>query len=485
MVNETHREYKTYFETWQLLRDTISGDDAVKAKNTTYVPRLSEQSNDDYNAMLNRPVYENYTQRILNGFIGLMFSKDPMIKLPAKLEDYKDNIDLKGTTLIDFEQELSREVMSVGRVGLLVDYVSVDTSGMSKAEAEMLNSRPYMTKYNTESIINWKYENINNVSTLTMVVLKEQKEVWTDFVSELKDFYRVLRLQEGVYIQEIYEQDEDKKSYGLTQTITPMNNGNTMSHIPFYGITPNSIQLSPVKPPLYDVAKVNLSYFQTDVDLHHGSHFTALPTAYASGVQLQENESIALGSSTSHVFPDPSAKMAYLEFEGKGLDTLKELLERKKGTMVSLGSNILQGDKNTAEAENTVAMRTSGERATLMGIAQTMSRAITKALVDMAEWQGLDSTDIENEINTDYNLTSLGANEINAIMQTFLTGGLTKRDLFEIWKKGELLRDGIEFEDWLTEMEEEAPQMSVTPERNTDNEKDSTLSGVRKFLGLD
>ena len=486
-VDTLHPLYDDNKDTWSFLRDSVEGSRAIKAGGKTYVPELSGQTPAEYKAMINRPSYENFTQRTLDGLTGLIFSKAPIVTAPKALEDLFDNIDAQGKPLTDLAQETVEEVETVGRVGLLVDAPSVDVTGMSAADAEALNLRPFIKQYTTENIINWKHETINNEQVLSMVVLKESKDVWEDmFTNKPETFYRVLHLDEnGIYTQTIYEEvvenNSTVKTYKQGEIFQPRMNGKTLSYIPFVSINPASLDITPEKSPLYDLADVNLTHFKTNVDYYHGMHFTALPTGWGAGIQKQEGDSIKLGGSEFHLFDNPQAKLEFLEFKGDGLGTLEREKEQLKQSMVILGANMLQGDKNVAEAENTVAMRSSGERATLISIADTCSRGMTRALEIMGEWLKA-SGEVEYSLNRDYNLTQMSPQMITAMVSGWQMSAFTLQDIFNQWKKGEMIDESVTFEDWQSQREIEAPVMTVTPDAK--DKSTSALSSIRTKLGL-
>ncbi len=491
-VDTQHEDYTNSVATWQFCRDMIAGDDAVKAKKETYVPRLSEQDDTQYLAMLNRPVYEGYTSRTLDGMTGLIFSKAPAVEAPESLKLSFDNIDLAGKTLTDLAQDTVEDVFATDRVGLLVDRASVDTKGMTNGEVEALKLRPFIKAYPTESIINWKYDSINNQQVLSLVVLKESKEKWSDeFTSEKETIYRVLSLEKGIYRVRIFEnQTKGEGKNAVTQWIAtsdiyPKMNNAPMTEIPFIGITSTSLGLDVKKPPLYDMAKVNLTHFKTNVEYYHGMHFTALPTPYMTGYQSDDDEEIKIGSTSILTLSDPSATLGYLEFSGDGLGTLEREKTNQKETMVVLGSNMLQSDKKTAEAENTVAMRNAGQNASIVSVADTVSRGIELALNIANKWNS-SLEKVTYKLNTDYNLIKLDAQSLTAYVQAWLSGAMSHEELFLNLQKGELIKESKTFEEHQTQIEEETPNLSEPPATTTPNEaKDkSTLQTIREKMGL-
>ncbi len=144
--------------------------------------------------------------------------------------------------------------------------------------------------------------------------------------------------------------------------------------------------------------------------------------------------------------------MEFLEFKGDGLQTLERKMASSKQSMAVLGARILSTDSNAQIAENTLAMKTAGERAIIISIAKTCSRGIKKALEIMAEWSG-DNGTVEFKLNTDYNLSTMDAQTMNAIALFFDRKLLSEREIFELNKKGELIGESVIFEDHQGEIE--------------------------------
>ena len=155
--------------------------------------------------------------------------------------------------------------------------------------------------------------------------------------------------------------------------------------------------------------------------------------------------------------------------------------------MAVLGARMLQPE--TAQiAENTMAMRTSGERAIIISIADTCSRGIKKALEIMAMWAN-DNGTVEFKLNTDYNLSTMDAQTLTSMVSAWQMGALSERELFINLQKGELIGEDVIFEDHQGEIEEATPAMSVTPQKenntnNKDNGESSLIETLRTKLGL-
>jgi hypothetical protein len=241
-------------------------------------------------------------------------------------------------------------------------------------------------------------------------------------------------------LQRIYREDGKGTLQQFGDDIIPLMNGAPLNFIPFI------CYFETTRPPILDLVNINLSHFRTDVDLEHGAHFTAVPTPMFSGFDFDDAEPFCLGASGGYAAQNPDAKAWFLEFEGKGLDTLKEIKEEKKAQMSVLGARFLDAEKNQAEATDTVRIRKSGETSVLAAVAQKRARSITRILEIMRDWMGI-SGDVTVELNTDYSDASLTPEQMTALFGMLQGGAISQQTFFYNMKYGEMYEPNLTFED--------------------------------------
>lgn len=202
-VDTTHPLYDEFLPKWRRARDVIAGEDAIKAAGELYLPRLESQSDAEYAAYVNRALFFGATGRTADGFSGMVFRRDPVVKLPRTghstteaqrarrsepdrlsrgdktdsegetsnqtaastrveniFERMRADVDLFGTGLLSYVKQVSNEIMATGRAGTLVDW----------SEEE---DRPFVCLYAAEEIINWRMERVGGRMMLTLLVLRE------------------------------------------------------------------------------------------------------------------------------------------------------------------------------------------------------------------------------------------------------------------------------------------------------------------------
>ena len=168
-TDSTHTDYDANLNAWLRARDVFAGEDTLKSAGVRYLPRLDSQTDDEYLAYKSRTSFFNATARTADGFVGLIFRRDPTFKLPdgktgvgAAMTKFLDDADMLGTTLVSYAKNITIEVIGVGRAGTLIDW---------EADVER---RAYAVLYQAEQIINWRTSRVNGRNVLSLLVLREE-----------------------------------------------------------------------------------------------------------------------------------------------------------------------------------------------------------------------------------------------------------------------------------------------------------------------
>ena len=472
-VNSTHPDYDANIVAWQRARDVFAGEDAVKAAGESYLPRLDCQDDTEYRAYKNRASFFNASARTADGFVGLIFRREPAFKLPEAnngitdaLNEFVDDADMLGTSLSAFTKKLVTEIINVGRAGTLIDW------------NDEVEQRAYAVAYSTEDIINWHTERVNGRNVLTLLVLKEnvtpsRQDANVDaYEPEVIQQLRVLKLvpqsasrtgnQDGTtdwqYVVEIWQflpdgqspngtRSRAKKKWQLTDTITPLRLGKPLPLIPFVFHGPRHSLPEVDKIPLADIIAVNLDHYRLNADYKHGMHFTALPTAWVSG--FDKNSSLRIGSSTAWVAETPGATAGYLEFTGQGLTTFERALDRDEQLMAVLGTRMLESKKRVGETAAAIELRQSGENSILNTVSLSISSSLTQVLRWVYWWNSTEPfpDDIGPDLvlatlNNDFSITGMSALEITALVAAWQAGAISQATMLDLFRAGEVIAPG-------------------------------------------
>lgn len=459
-VKTRHKGYDFYAPKWQRCRDVVSGQDAVHAAGTRYLPILKDQELSEYLAMVQRTPFYNATWRTIAGFIGMLYRKPPTLEVPKAVEKLLEDVTMSGINFHTFAQDCTLEDLEVSRLGVLVDHpaykLNPDGTALSIAQAEAAGQRPSMQQYKAESIINWDYSRINNKTVLSQVRLLEIVTVKkSEFESEEETHIRVLDLVQGesgyTYRVRVFMEDTEAQ---IGEDVYPLMNGKPLDFIPFYFIGPDGTDGTLDDPILIDLVDLNLKHYMVSADYEHGCHMTGLPTPVVSGYAREFDQAgqpieskFYIGSTTAWVFPDANAKASFLEFTGTGLGALEKNLDRKEAQMAAIGARMLAPEKTGVEAAETLAMRHNGENSILAAIAIAVSEGLTKALKVFCEWAGQPSTNVKFEISREFIPLIADAQLLTQLMALVQGGHMDAESLFDWLKRADLIDHDLTFEE--------------------------------------
>lgn len=456
-VKTTHASYAMMVDEWAKCRAAAIGERAIHEAGELYLPKLKEEAQSDYNARLKMTPWFNATWRTIDGLRGIMFRKPPKVEAAATLiEEFKD-IDLAGSDLDTFAQEVAEEALTVGRVGLMVDYPVVQTDAATQADVQAMGFRPFVSMYKAETIINWKTSRAHGATVLSMVVLKEQTDLpgETEFDVVVEERYRVLDLFEGKYRQRVFK-IEDKVDV-LLEEFFPLLNNQPLNFIPFMFIGVDTTRPAVDDPPLIDLVNTNFKHYGQATSYERGCFFSGLPTLFISGLG-DSNKPIYIGGNVANALESENAKAYYVEIQGN-FEALRNNLEDKKREMAILGARMLEVEKQGVEAEGTIARRQVGEESILSAMAQNISRAITQALRWYADWKG-STEEVVFEINRAFLPANMDAATLTALMAAWVQGGISKETLFNKLQQGEIIGDNVTFEEEEAKISIQAPTLA-------------------------
>jgi len=462
-VNNTHNQYTLAQEDWTKIRDAMAGDRRVKEYGKKYLPTLEGQTEEGYAGYLSRASFYEASPRTVDGLSGAIFRKDPNIVIPEAWKPRLDRVSSGGDSLVMVMKETVDEVITTGRIGVLVDMAK---SNQSKA------AESFLVQYKAEQIVNWRTLMINGMPQLSLVVLQEFQERTSPkdpFTTIQVERYRVLSLShaEGeevpYYTVEVWEEAKHKNGSTtfiiVEPPVQPTRRGERLEAIPFWFIAPQDLSPSVSRSPIMGLINLNFSHYRTTADLEHGAHFTAMPTPVIIGDlagNAAKGSTLSIGSGVAwQIEAGGDAKM--LEYRGQGLGALENIQNEKEKRMAVLGARLLEEPSKNVEAAETHDLRHRGENSLLASISDTVSRAFTQIVSHMIWWEGGGEQEAKVELNRDFVDKKMSMDEVIKMVQSWQSGGIGQETMYYNLQQGERLRDGMTYEEYLEDVKKNGP----------------------------
>jgi hypothetical protein len=480
-VNTEHPEYIATKDRWARMRAVAAGQDKIHEGRERWLPRLSGEGNADYNSRLKRSSFFNATARTIEGLVGMVMRVDPKVELTESVRPMLEDVTKSGVSFATFTGQVLEEVLTVGRSGVLPDFPSLPPRAEGQpaptvAEVQAMNLRPHLVMYRAESIINWATEWIDNKTATSMVVLSEFARVpgVDEFEVKVEQRWRVLDLAFGAlgfpgraYRVRVFRSRPNGGGFELVgEPVFPLLNGQPMKSVPFQFIGPKNNEAAVQKPPLLDLADVNLSHYRSTSDRKHGAHLTALPQPWANKINpafgpdgAPVKQEWKIGGTDLWTFPNDS-QVGMLEYTGQGLSTLKEEIEREEKQMAVLGARMLEQQQRQVETAEAAGIHRSGEQSNLQMVAGVVGAGLSPAMSVFDAWGGGQGV-ATVALNKDLMPTAISSQELTALVAAWQNGALSKEALFYNLQTGGIVPESTTYEEHETQIANAPPALST------------------------
>lgn len=434
-----HPDYTKNLKKWELLKDVLEGELAVKFRKQKYLPlenteRDVKRYNARYDVYIQRAKFYNATARTLAGFVGQVFNKQPAQEFPEDLMYLKEDPTGTGANLEQLAKGVTGDVVSFGRCGIWIDFPKFDRP-YSLAEVKSGIARPTLKRYNAIDILNWKTIKRGAKTLLSLVVLREQVLVDSsdnEFISTYDYQYRVLRLRNDKYTVQVYKSWESVDQ----PEITPLDhNGKAFDEIPFVfiGIKENDSTVDDA--PMYDMASLNISHYVNSADYEEACFMVGQPTLWYSGIDegfrdAFLKEGVRIGSRGGLPLP-PGGAAGLLQTQSNSM--VKEAMDQKESQMIALGARIIR-ESSVAKTATEVTSDKVTEVSTLAAAARNTSAGLRKAFEFAQKFAGT-RAEIKFELATDFDMTTMTSQMLLAIVATWQAGLMVSEDVHDIFTR--------------------------------------------------
>jgi hypothetical protein len=409
---------------WLLIEALMQGTYGVRKKHRKYLPQEPRELDESYDNRLMRSTLAPYYVRLERMLAGMLTRK------PVRLEDVSDvvteqlfDVDLQGNDLNVWTYETARKCIRYGHVGVLVDAPKAGDNG-----------RPYWTQYTPRDILGWRSEVKDGKQQLTQLRLIETITVPDGLYGE-KQVQQVRVLTPGAF--EIHQKDK-KGDFVL------VDEGNTsLSEIPFAVAYSNRVGVLESRPPLADIAELNLKAYQVQSDLDNQLHISAVPMLAIFGFP-QSAEEISAGPGEAMALPE-GASAQYIEPSGNSYSAQFQRLDQIASQINELGLAAVLGQKLSAETAEAKRIDRSQGDSTMMVIAQQMQDLIDNCLQFHAQYMQQPQAG-SSFVNRDFLGDRLEPQEIQSLLQLYTAGTITQETLLKQLSTGEVLGDDFDVE---------------------------------------
>jgi hypothetical protein len=469
--------WDTMMPRWQLMSALLGGTETMRAAGQAYLPRHPEESDPAYQERLSEAVLYNKTALTLDDLVGRVFCEpvQPGEDMPEDIAKLCENIDGQGHDLHTFAEDWFKAGFAKGLSHAFIDFpakiVAVNPDGSERrltlAEAKQQNRRPYWVQFAPEQIIFAAAQVVNGVETLTHIRILEEELVQEGFAEGLQRRIRVLEPGRWwVYI-------EQKPSRWVLFSQGTYD----LDYIPLVTFYAGDREgLMTAKPPLLDLAHLNVTHWQSSADQRNILKVGRFPMLAVSGAIPASTDGkiqLVVGPNQLLHTEDAQGKIYYVEPAGTAIAAGQEDLTQLEEQMSAYGSRFTTR-KAVAQTATENDNENDEDAAELEKIARRFKDCLEQAAAITADWLGKAPEEGGSvEMNTELGDT----NSVDQTVLSTLTSARNSRDISRKTYLSVLQQRGVLPEEVDIDEEIEAVEAEVSDELAAQAEFEKASAG--------
>jgi hypothetical protein len=420
---------------WAPIRACVEGTQYLRDNAIRYLPRQPREQEDAWKGRVARSVFSPYFSRVIRTAIGLILRKPVVFEGGDETfwGEWRGNVDRQGTDLEEFLRNQLATSIAYGHSGWLTDFPKAE-GVVTLRDQTMAELKPYFVAVAPWNILGWRHDAREHMGKIQQVRIRENIAK-ADGRYGLKYVEQVRVLTPGGY--ELWE-DLDTTGWTLIES------GQTsLSEVPLSVTYGGKMGTLHSKPPLLDIAHLNLTHYQRHADLIHALHIAAQPMLVLKGWD-DLSDPAGLSVNNALVLP-PEGDAFYVEPASSAFDAQRAELEALAEEISTLGIATLTKQKNTAESGLSKSLDRVDSNSMLALISKDLEQTLQQSLDWAAEFAGVQAPVVS--LDRDFDVAAMEGQEISAINALFTSGLLDQETALELLKRGEILPDDMEPEE--------------------------------------
>jgi len=432
---------------WEIMKAVTLGTEYLRENSEAFLPLEPREDYTAYLARVNRAVFSPYTQRLVRAATGLILRKPITLSGdPYWTDVFAKDVDGCGSDLDEYARRVLVCALTYGHSHTLVDFPA-PRGAKSLAEERAQNRRPYWIEVDPANIYGWRLDREVNYGNLIQVRIGEKAVVPDgDFGERVYDQirviepgkYRVFRQKEqtkdmfveGMANSGRFDVPIEAKDYELVES-----GEFSLGEIPLATVYAGKTDTLTSKPPLLDIAYLNLSHFQRQADLIHSLHVASQPTLVLEGWDDQMKD---MAISVNYAMAtQPGNKVYYVEPASSAFEAQSAEIEELQRQMATLGISTLSQQKFVAETADARRLDRLDTNSMLSMVSLDLEQKLQKAFVLSANYLGLEPPEVK--INRDLDIERLIGQDITALTTLFEQKIIDREEFRQVLVQGEIL----------------------------------------------
>jgi hypothetical protein len=468
---------------WQKMTAVLGGTETMREASKDLLPIHERESDAAYEERLLKTTFYNQTEITRDAMVGRPFS-DPVTRadVPEAMSPLLEDIDLRGNKVDVFARDWFSDGLSKAFSHVLVDFPKPkerkDGRPRTLADDRAEKLRPYWVAIMPENLVFAHAEVVDGKEQFTHARWLENVTDVVGFVEIERQRIRGLtRNPEGgvtVTVWELREVGKSRRKEWVEIESRPYG----LDFIPlvtYYAGKRESLMTA--KPPLLDLADLNIAHWQSQSDQTAVLTVARFPMLAGSGVSEVSGGTLPIGPNISLMTGDAAGRFYYVEHTGRAIESGRNDLKDLEERMSDYGAQFL---KKTPGNPTATARALDSAEATspLQDMSLRFSDALTLAWQYTAAWLKTDPATVGTlEVTHDFGPEDFEAADDANLREARKGKDLSRQKYLHELKRRGALDDEFDFDENDRELEEELKAFSGKAMTDIDPEGDDIEPG--------
>lgn len=428
---------------WAIVAPLMGGTTAMRAAGKSLLPQYPAEEGDTYKARLAvSTLLPAYSETVAN-MTSRVFAAplQPLDDVPDSIAALLPDVDLNGNDLSNWAVELFRHGLSHGLCHAFVEVPRTD--GLrTKADEKAAGVRPYLVMVKPEQVLGWQYDGNRLVQVRFLESVEEQAD---EFTTSAVQQIRVLEPGRWRTFR-----TNDKGEWALhDEGVT------SLSEIPWATFYTGRTGRMTARPPLLELAHMNVKHWQSQSDQDNLLHIARVPLLF----MFTDDEDFSLTISAGKATRMPAGGEAkYVEHTGAAIDAGRQSLQDLMDEMRMAGAKLLKKDQQASKTAAQANEEAAQELSPLARMAGHCADTIAVLLQYMAAYLGQPEggrVEIRGNFEADY------APEVSlpALVSMANAGKLSDETLFNEMQRRGVLGGGNSWETEKVRIDDQGPAL--------------------------
>lgn len=430
----------------------LGGTLAMREAGEVLLPRWPAEDSESYKCRLETStLLPAYSETISN--MGSRVFAEPIQlgeDVPAQIAGYWGDIDQQGNDGTVFGRVWFEDALGKAISFVYVDFPDIEQPDepdgvVTAADLIGVNARPYAIHVRPEQVLGWKEEGGQLTQFRFMELVSEAQGEFAE-----KHVEQVRVLEPGYW--SVYR-NNGKDGWALyDEGLTSLN------YVPIVALYTKRTGFMSAKPPLLELAHLNVKHWQSQSDQDTILHYARVPILFGAG--FDKDAEIEVGGGRMVRNDNAEAKLTFVEHTGKAIDagrlSLKDLLEE----MRIAGAKLLRVENASPKTAEQAKEDAAIEMSPLQMMATQFEDAYAQVLQIMADYIG-EAEGGHVQANGNFSIDFAPETTLPLLLNMANAGKLSDETMFAEYQRRGVLSGDLEWETEKAKIAEQGPALGA------------------------